>query len=68
MNVPDSLAPRIADFPALDDQRLAGLLMKIVGGAITWVAISILFYRWHRDENQLIERDMQRLEAGIAHP
>ena len=62
------LAPRIGDFPALDDQRLAGLLMKIGGGAITWIAISILFYRWHRDENQLIERDMQRLEAGIAHP
>jgi putative membrane protein len=61
------LAPRIADFPALDDQRLAGLLMKIGGGAITWTAISILFYRWHRDENRLIERDMERLQAGIAH-
>lgn len=61
------LAPRIGDFPALDDQRLAGLLMKVVGGAITWIAISILFYRWHNDENRLIERDMERLQAGIAH-
>jgi putative membrane protein len=61
------LAPRIADFPALDDQRLAGLLMKIIGGAITWIAISIMFYRWHREENRLMERDMQRLQAGIVH-
>jgi putative membrane protein len=52
------LAPRIADFPALDDQRIAGLLMKVVGGAITWIAISILFYRWHREENRLLERDL----------
>lgn len=60
------LAPRIGDFPALDDQRVAGLLMKIGGGMIMWIAISIIFYRWHREENRLLERDMQHLEAGIA--
>jgi putative membrane protein len=61
------LAPRIGDFPALDDQRLAGLLMKIGGGTITWIAISIMFYRWHNDENRLLEQDMRELQAGIAH-
>lgn len=52
------LAPRVDGIAALDDQRVAGLLMKVGGGFIIWVAISILFYRWHRTENQLIEREM----------
>jgi cytochrome c oxidase assembly factor CtaG len=58
------LAPRIGGFPALEDQRLAGLLMKVVGGAITWIAISIIFYRWHREENQLLDRELAAIAGG----
>jgi cytochrome c oxidase assembly factor CtaG len=58
------LAPRIGDFPAIDDQRLAGLLMKVVGGAITWIAISIIFYRWHREENLLLDRELAEIAGG----
>jgi putative membrane protein len=58
------LAPRIGDIPALEDQRVAGLLMKIGGGIITWIAISIIFYHWHREEDRLLARDLEKLQAG----
>lgn len=56
------LAPRVAGIGALGDQRVAGLLMKIGGGIITWIAISILFYRWQRDESRLLERERERVQ------
>lgn len=59
------LAPRVDGITAMSDQRVAGLLMKVGGGFIIWVAISILFYRWHRVENALIARELE--ERGV-HP
>lgn len=55
------LAPRVGAISSLGDQRVAGLLMKIGGGVVTWIAISILFYRWHREEDRLLERDLARI-------
>lgn len=40
------LAPPVAGISARADQRAAGLLMKLGGGAILWTAIGTLFYRW----------------------
>ncbi len=42
------LAPRVAGIglTALEDQRLAGLLMKFAGGAIVWTVIAVIFFRW----------------------
>lgn len=57
------LAPRVADIAALDDQRIAGLLMKIGGGIFTWIVISILFYHWHREEDRLLARDMEKMRG-----
>jgi putative membrane protein len=48
------LAPPVHDIARVDDQRLAGLLMKVGGGFVVWVAISILFYRWSREEERLL--------------
>jgi putative membrane protein len=42
---------RIAGISALTDQRVAGLLMKIVGGAILWAIIIKVFFKWHRIED-----------------
>ena len=59
--------PRIWGVSALTDQLLAGLTMKLVGGAILWVYIGTIFFRWHARE----ERDgwdalaMARLEREI---
>jgi putative membrane protein len=58
------LAPPMGLLSPVDDQRVAGILMKLGGGAITWTAIAILFVRWNRDENRLLARDLQRVAAA----
>lgn len=42
------LAPPIGPLTVREDQLLAGLIMKIGGGVIYWIVISMLFYRWFR--------------------
>jgi putative membrane protein len=44
--------PRIWGISALNDQLIAGLLMKIVGGLILWVFIASIFFRWHAREER----------------
>ena len=39
-------APRIWGISALTDQLIAGLIMKLVGGAILWLGIAICFFKW----------------------
>jgi len=43
-------APRVWGISALTDQLVAGLIMKIVGGAILWVFIAIFFFKWWHQE------------------
>ncbi|HEX5938717.1 MAG TPA: cytochrome c oxidase assembly protein [Actinomycetota bacterium] len=43
--------PRIWGIGALTDQLIAGLVMKLVGGAILWVVIATIFFRWGREES-----------------
>jgi putative membrane protein len=38
--------PRIWGISALTDQLIAGLIMKLVGGAILWTVIATVFFRW----------------------
>ena len=44
--------PRIWGMSALTDQLLAGLIMKLIGGAILWVFITAIFFRWYRQEHR----------------
>jgi putative membrane protein len=44
------LAPPLYGISPLDDQRVAGLLMKVGTAAVLWAAIGIFFYLWHRAE------------------
>lgn len=55
-------APRVFSLTALDDQQMGGLIMWVPGMMVYWVAISILFYRWSRRE----EQDEWRERALIA--
>lgn len=57
------LAPPIPGFTPLDDQRMAGLNMRIGAAIVSWTAISILFLRWNRDEVRLMEEEASA--AGI---
>jgi putative membrane protein len=58
------LAPPIPGFTPLDDQRMAGLNMRIGAAIVSWTAISILFLRWNRDEVRLMAEEAAA--AGIA--
>jgi putative membrane protein len=42
--------PRIWGMSALTDQLIAGLIMKLIGGAILWTFITWIFFRWYRQE------------------
>jgi putative membrane protein len=44
--------PRIWGMSALTDQLIAGLLMKLLGGAILWTILTVIFFRWHRQEER----------------
>lgn len=45
------LAPRVGGIPAVVDQRVAGILMKVVGGALLFGTMSVMFFRWYRHES-----------------
>ena len=42
--------PRLWGISVLDDMRVGGLIMKIGAGAVLWVVISIVFFRWYAEE------------------
>jgi putative membrane protein len=54
--------PRLWGVSALDDQRIAGLFMKLGGGVLLWAIITVLFFRWHADE-QASDQEARRWEA-----
>ena len=64
--------PRIWGVDALTDQLIAGLVMKIVGGAILWVVIAAIFFRWGHEEttegwDALKFRNVEReIRAGMG--
>lgn len=55
---------------AIDDQQLAGALMKVYAGSILWAVIAVLFFRWYAMEQRRsqagtltwedVEREMRR--------
>jgi putative membrane protein len=66
--------PRIWGISPLDDQLIAGLTMKLGGGAILWGFIIAIWFRWYaRDEREGfdsarfmgVERDVR---AGLTKP
>jgi len=42
--------PRLWNISALDDMRMAGLIMKILIGFSLWITITIIFFRWYNAE------------------
>ena len=59
--------PRIWGISALDDQLVAGLIMKIVGGAILWGVIATVFFRWaNREQREGVDAmQWQRMEREM---
>jgi putative membrane protein len=64
--------PRIWGVDVLTDQLIAGLMMKIIGGAILWAVIAAVFFRWGSRERRdgwdaLQWRDVDReLRADVT--
>lgn len=42
--------PRLWGISAVDDQMMAGLIMKIGGGLLLWSIIAVIFFKWHARE------------------
>ena len=58
--------PRIWGLSALDDQLIAGLLMKIGGGLVLWGFIATIFFNWAaRERNGWDALAMTRLERDV---
>ena len=44
------LAPRVTSFTAVEDQQLAGIIMKIATIPIIWSTIAVIWFRWTAQE------------------
>lgn len=44
--------PKLWGLTALDDQLVAGLIMKIGAGALLWLVIAVIFFRWVGEEER----------------
>lgn len=51
-------APRAFGIGAVEDQQVAGALMKVGGTAIMWTVICVLFMRWFASEQRTMSRDV----------
>jgi putative membrane protein len=45
--------PRLWDISVITDQTVAGLIMKLGGGAILWIGIGYVFFKWYEEEQKL---------------
>jgi putative membrane protein len=54
--------PRLWGISASEDQRIGGLLMKLGGGLLLWAIITVIFFRWHADEESS-EREARHWRA-----
>jgi putative membrane protein len=58
-------APRVWGLDAGVDQMIAGLIMKLGGGALLWSVITVMFFKWHakeeaQDVDELSWEDFER--------
>lgn len=43
--------PKLFSLSALEDQRIAGLVMKLGSGLLIWGVIAVIFFQWSASEN-----------------
>ena len=60
--------PHLWGLSTLDDQRIAGLIMKIGGGLLLWLVIAVIFFRWAGEEDRRIaaRRQWQDLDRELS--
>src|SRR5205085_4313763 len=56
--------PKLWGATALEDQQIAGLIMKLGAGMLLWALIAVIFFRWAADEERhnrpQVRRQMDR--------
>jgi putative membrane protein len=65
-------APHLFGLSTLEDQQLAGLIMKIAAGLLLWMVIAVVFFRWAAEEDRastprhgLAELERELAEMGL---
>jgi putative membrane protein len=60
--------PHLWGLSTVDDQRLAGLIMKIGAGLLLWMIIAVIFFRWAGEEDRRIaaRRRWQDLDRELT--
>lgn len=56
--------PRLWGFDVVADQTVAGLIMKLGGGAILWIAIAWTYFAWAAEEERLARPPRPRAPVG----
>ena len=62
--------PHLWGLSSLEDQQVAGLIMKLGAGLLLWMLIAVIFFRWAADEDrhgepQRLQRELERELAKI---
>ena len=60
--------PKPPGMDVMADQQIAGLLMKIGGGIVLWIAIAIIFFRWSRREEEASRPGARQDDRGSVAP
>jgi putative membrane protein len=55
--------PRLWGLDVVTDQTIGGLIMKIGGGLVLWVAIAFIFFRWAFEEERASRMRPQRVAS-----
>ena len=60
--------PHLWGLSTLDDQRMAGLIMKLGAGLLLWMLIAVIFFRWASEEDRRIaaRRRWQALDRELS--
>jgi len=59
-------APRLWGISPVDDQQIAGGLMKLVGTAVLWSFMSVIFFKWYnREEAEAQGPPWEEIEAEL---
>lgn len=51
----------------VEDQRIAGLIMKVGAGFLLWTLIAVLFFRWYSEEEAASDHDRRLNQTRGAH-
>ena len=60
--------PHLFGLSTLEDQQLAGLIMKIGAGLLLWVIIAVVFFRWAAEEDGRTHHDTVSPSSIVSSP